>query len=69
MHVALSHAMCHHAPELEHTHRKLATGKALQAAHLEMAKLNKALVATLIRDKFFVKKLAMVLPGGAHFHP
>ena len=51
------------------THRKLATGKALQAAHLEMAKLNKALVATLIRDKFFVKKLAMVLPGGAHFHP
>ena len=36
---------------------------------MEMAKLNKALVATLIRDKFSVKKLAMVLPGGAHFHP
>ena len=47
------------------------TGKAkLYAAACEkMRKLNKVLVKELVREKFFVKKLAPVLPGGSHFRP
>jgi len=47
------------------------TGKAkiYAAACEEMGRLNRFLVKELVREKFFVKKLAPVLPGGSHFRP
>ena len=47
------------------------TGKAriYAAACEKMRKLNKVLVKELVREKFFVKKLAPALPGGSFFRP
>ena len=47
------------------------TGKAkiYAAACEKMRKLNKVLVKELVREKFFVKKLAPALPGGSYFRP